>query len=113
MAHHVAASYVMRERRTFSALVDLEELERMPDERRGSSAAEEQINLARLSALIQKLKPVDRLVIVSWLEGVDAESIGEITGLLPGNVAVRINRIKSILARQFQQRGSHAERRSV
>jgi RNA polymerase sigma-70 factor (ECF subfamily) len=39
----------------------------------------------------------------------DAASIGEITGLSPGNVAMRIHRIKNILARRFREGGSHAE----
>jgi len=38
----------------------------------------------------------------------DAKAIGEITGLSSGNVAMRIHRIKNILARRFQG-GSHAE----
>ena len=108
VAHHVAASYVMRERRIFSTLVSLEELETLPDEDQGQLAAEQHVNLTRLSILIQQLKPLDRQVIISWLEGVDAESIGGITGLSPGNVNVRINRIKNILARRFSQGGSYA-----
>lgn len=43
------------------------------------------------------------------LEEVDAASIAEITGISPGNVATKIHRIKSILARQFHQGGQHAE----
>jgi RNA polymerase sigma-70 factor, ECF subfamily len=109
VAHHVAASYVMRQRRIFSTLVSLEELETLPDKDEGQLAAERRINLARLSTLIYRLKPVDRQVIISWLEGMDAVSIGEITGLSPGNVAVRVNRIKNILTRRFNQGGSYAE----
>ena len=103
VAHHVAASHVMRERRIFSALVSIEELEMLPDKAAGQIAANQRINLDRLSALIQRLKPLDRQVIVSYLEDMDAVSIGEITGLSPGNVAMRIHRIKNILARWFHQ----------
>jgi RNA polymerase sigma-70 factor (ECF subfamily) len=39
----------------------------------------------------------------------DAASIGEITGLAAANVAMRIHRIKNILARQFREGGSHGE----
>jgi RNA polymerase sigma-70 factor (ECF subfamily) len=39
----------------------------------------------------------------------DAASIGEITGLSPGNVATKIHRIKNILARRFHQGGRHGE----
>jgi len=109
VAHHVAASYVMREKRIFSTLVSLEELETLPDKDQGQVAAEQHINLKRLQMLIQRLKPLDRQVIISWLEGMDAASIGEITGLSPGSVAMRIHRIKNILTRQFRYGGEYAE----
>lgn len=109
VAHHVAASYVIRERRIYSTLVSLEELETLPVEDQGQLAAEQRINLSRLSMLIQRLKPLDRQVIICWLEGIDAASIGEITGLAPGSVAMRIHRIKNILTRQFSRGGSYAE----
>ena len=64
VAHHVAASHVLRERRKFSNLVSLEELEMLPDRDQGQSAADRRINVERLSKLIQQLKPLDRQVIV-------------------------------------------------
>jgi RNA polymerase sigma-70 factor (ECF subfamily) len=109
VAHYVAASHVLRERRIFSNLVSLEELEKLPDKEQGQFAADQRINLERLSKLIQQLKPLDRQVIISYLEGMDAASIGELTGLASANVAMRIHRIKKILARQFREGGSHAE----
>ena len=108
VAHHVAASYVLRERRALSRLVNLEELETLPDKAQGQSAADQRMNLERLSVLIQQLKPLDRQVIVSYLEDMDAASIGEITGLSPANVAMRVHRIKNILARRFREGGQHA-----
>ena len=108
VAHHVAASHVLRERRTFATLVNLEDLETMPDPR--PTAADRSLNLERLAALIQRLKPLDRQIIVSYLEDMDAASIAEITGLSPANVAMRIHRIKNVLARLFHQGApSHAE----
>jgi RNA polymerase sigma-70 factor, ECF subfamily len=109
VGHHVAASYVIRERCTFSTLVSLEEIETLPIKEQSHLAAEQRINLSRLFMLIQRLKPLDRQVIVCWLEGIDAASIGEITGLSPGSIATRIHRIKSILTHRFSQRGSYAE----
>jgi RNA polymerase sigma-70 factor (ECF subfamily) len=109
VAHHVAASHVLRERRTFSALVSLEQLETLPDTRQRESATHHRIDLERLAALIQQLKPLDRQVIVCYLEEMDAALIGEITGLSAGNVATRIHRIKNILARRFDQGGTRAE----
>ena len=104
VAHHVGVSHIIRERRTFSNLVSLEELEALPDKADAQSAADRRMDLNRLSALIQQLKPLDRQVIVSYLEDMDAASTGEITGLSPANVAMRIHRIKRILARRFHQR---------
>ncbi len=106
VAHHVSASHVIRERRTFAKLVSLEDLEKFPDK---AQAADQQLNLERLSKLIQQLKPLDRQVIVSYLEDMDAASIGEITGLSPANVAMRIHRIKNVLARRFHKGGKHGE----
>ena len=100
---------MLRERKIFSKLVSLEELEMLPDKDQGQSAADQRGNLARLSVLIQQLKPLDRQVIFSYLEDMDGISIGEITGLSPGNVAMRIHRIKNTLARRFHKGGSHAE----
>ena len=105
IAHHVATSHVIRERRIFSSLVTLEELETFPD-KEGSEAADRRVNLDRLSALVQRLKPLDRQVIVCYLEDMDAASIGEVTGLSPGNVAVRIHRIKNVLVKWFHE-GKH------
>ena len=101
VAHYVAASHVVRERRVFSSLVSLEELEMLPDKAEARVDENQRINLDRLSALIQRLKPLDRQVIVSYLEDLDAKSIGEITGLSPANVAMRIHRIKNVLANRF------------
>ena len=103
VAHNVAASHVNRQLRARSqALVGLEELENLPDASAAASADRNHA-LNRLLALIQRLKPLDRHVILSYLEGLDAASIAEITGLSSGNVATKIHRIKTVLARQFQQ----------
>jgi RNA polymerase sigma-70 factor (ECF subfamily) len=109
VAHLVAASHVVRERKIFSKLVTLEELDSLPDQHQDQFAADRRRNLDRLAGLIRKLKPIDRQVIISYLEDMDAASIAEITGLSPGNVAMRIHRIKNILARQFHQGGNHAQ----
>ena len=107
VAHHVAASHVVRERRIFKNLVSLEELEKVPE--KDPHDAHQRIDLERLSLLIQQLKPLDRQVIVSYLEDMDAASIGEITGFSPANVAVRIHRIKNILARRFHEGGTYGK----
>lgn len=109
VAHNVATTHVIRQRRANSLkLVGLEELERVPD-KSASVAADRQQALERLLGLIQRLKALDRQVILSYLEGMDAASIGEVTGMSPRNVATKIHRIKRILAERFQQGGQDEE----
>jgi RNA polymerase sigma-70 factor, ECF subfamily len=108
VAHNAAASHAIRQRRMNShVLVSLEELDHLADQ--SVPDANHQQALSRLLTLVQQLKPVDRQVILSYLEGMDAAAIGEITGLAAGNVATKIHRIKNILARAFHQGGRHAE----
>jgi len=108
VAHNIGATHVLRQKRTRTeALVGLEELENLPDANSGPAAADRGQALDRLLALIHRLKPLDRDVILSYLEGLDAAAIGEITGLSSGNVATKIHRIKNLLTRWFQQ-GEHA-----
>jgi RNA polymerase sigma-70 factor (ECF subfamily) len=110
VAHNAATSYVIRQRRSNSRVqVGLEELDGLPDTGAAEAAAGQRQALDRLLALAQQLKPLDRQVILSYLEGMDAAAIGEITGLAPGNVATKIHRIKHLLSRQFHQGGRHAE----
>jgi RNA polymerase sigma-70 factor (ECF subfamily) len=107
VAHNTAASYVSRERRARSRLVTLEELERMPAEASGEPDAERNEALARLQDLIRQLAPIDRQVMLSYLEDMDAGCIGEITGLSAGNVAMKIHRLKNVLSRRFREGGRH------
>jgi RNA polymerase sigma-70 factor (ECF subfamily) len=110
VAHNAATSHIIRQRRAKTmTMVSLEELENLSDKNESGLASDQRQALDRLLALIQMLKPLDRQVIVSYLEGVDAASIGEITGISAGNVATKIHRIKSILARRFHEGGRHGE----
>jgi len=110
VAHNAATSHVIRQRRARAqVLVSLEELENLPDRNADGFAAGQRQTLDQLLALIQLLKPLDRQVILSYLEGMDAASIGEITGISPGNAATKIHRIKSILTRRFKEGGRHGQ----
>jgi len=100
VAHNISTSHVLRQRRArLQNMVGLEELENLPDARVNDT--DQRHSLKRLVALVQQLKPLDRQVILSYLEGLDAASIAEITGLSAGNVATKIHRIKNILAKRF------------
>jgi len=97
VAHNVAATHVLKQRRA-RPLVGLDE--EMPEIVDVDAPIDRQRALDRLYALIQQLEPLDREVILLYLEGVDAASIGEITGISPANVATKIHRIKKVLARR-------------
>ena len=58
--------------------------------------------LEQLLAMVRTLKPIDRQVILAYLEDMEAAEIAEITGLSPANVATKIHRVKNMLARRFQ-----------
>ena len=109
VAHNVATGHVIRQRRIRNRLVSIENIETMPGSDQGELAASQTEALERLSMLIQRLKPLDRQIIVSYLEGMDASSIGEITGLSPANIAMKVHRIKNVLRRWFGEGGPHAE----
>lgn len=79
-------------------LVGLEEIEAKPDPNDERLAAGRREALERLLTLIRQLKPLDRQIIFSYLEGLDAASIGEITGLSPGNVATKIHPLIAVAA---------------
>jgi RNA polymerase sigma-70 factor (ECF subfamily) len=101
VAHNIAVSYVNRERRKNTGFVSLEEIERTAS----SQAREPDIDHARaleqLWEFVRQLKPLDRQIMISHLEDMDTATIAEITGLSPGNIGMKIHRIKNILSGRF------------
>jgi RNA polymerase sigma-70 factor, ECF subfamily len=111
VAHNVATAHVIRQRRIRERLVDVEDvdaIEDFADPNQTEVAISQRQALERLSRLIQRLKPLDRQIIVSYLEGMPASAVSEITGLSPANIAVKIHRITKILKRWFGEGGVHA-----
>lgn len=106
VAHNTAISHVLRERRrNRHTMVSLEEIENMASAIDTERAARQQEALERLLAMIRTLNPIDRQVILCYLEGMDAVSIGEIAGLSAGNVATKIHRIRNVLSCRFHEGG--------
>jgi RNA polymerase sigma-70 factor (ECF subfamily) len=103
VGHNAAVSYVMRNRRNVGT-VSLEELE-LSSGKDEPEAADRRVEMERLMKLVERLKPLDRQTVLLYLEGMDAAEIGEVTGDSAGSVAVRIHRLKQILARQFVHGG--------
>lgn len=107
VAHNVAMSYLIHRRRRDSAqLVSLDALEQAHDGD-AEHAVDRQMMLDRLNELIRQLAPLDRQLLLLYLEGVDGAAIGEITGLSATNVAVKIHRIKKVIAARVQVGGQH------
>ena len=99
VAHNAATSYVIRQRRARpQTLVGLDEVDVLPIK----PETDRNLALLQLTDLIRRLKPLDRQVILAWLDGMDAVAISELTGLTSGNVATKVHRIKNVLARDFQ-----------
>jgi RNA polymerase sigma-70 factor, ECF subfamily len=100
VAHNTAASHVRRQKRSrLGRLISLDELEALPIESDIERVLDESAVLGKLSALLQRLKPLDRDVMVLYLEGMEAAAIAEVTGLSPANIAQKIHRTKKVLQR--------------
>lgn len=100
VAHNVAAAHAARSARG-AKLVDLEEAATLIAADNPERNVDRERTLDRLRALIQQLKPADRTVMLLWLEGLDAAAIGDVSGLSTGHVAVKVHRIKTLLADHF------------
>ncbi|MEO7143849.1 MAG: sigma-70 family RNA polymerase sigma factor [Bryobacteraceae bacterium] len=115
IANNVGASHVVRSRRVASRLVDLETLEAGISLVDAEAQVDRRFSAAILLDLIHRLKPLDRQVILLYLDGEAAGSIAEVTGLSATNVATKIHRIKGstylryagdflVLTRQWDER---------
>jgi len=104
VAHNTATSKVLRPQTNAPSLVALDDsLEAVV-----ANASEEELldrrrALERLHGLIRRLKPLDRQVMLLYLEQLDAASIAEITGLSAANVATKVRRIKQLLIQRFHE----------
>ena len=101
VAHNTAISQITRRRASAPAFVSLNDLAATPAAEDDTRDLDRRIALDRLLALIRTLAPLDRQVILLYLEDFDAQSIADILGISPGNVATKVHRIKQILSRRF------------
>ncbi len=109
VAHNVATSHVLRSKRARSTiLLSLEEFDENGGPASSDHVALQQAQvLDRLYTLIHRLNPIDRQIILLYLEGEDAAAIGEVTGITPSYAATKIHRIKHMLADRFRNGGEH------
>lgn len=107
VAHNVGASHIVKQRAHLSALVTLDDLDPPAPDPTPEDTVGDQQALERLMAIVQRLKPPDRQVMLLYLEDFEASAIAEVTGLSPGAVATRIYRAKALLVAAFAQEDRH------
>ncbi len=107
VAHNTAASHVRAAIR--HDWVSLDEALLLPC----ADDPDRRLVLERLMALIHQLRPLDRQVILLYLEGQDAASIAEIIGISISNAATKIHRAKNVLRQRFHEgEQTHATQRN-
>jgi RNA polymerase sigma-70 factor (ECF subfamily) len=60
-----------------------------------------------LGLVLQLLKPVDKALVILYLEGYRNKEIADILDLTPTNVSTRLNRVRSDLKNRFKKSGHH------
>lgn len=102
VAHNTATSKVLRPQTNAPTIVALND---GPESAAAADSEDVALDrrraLERMYGLIRALKPLDRQVMLLYLEQLDAASIAEITGLSAANVATKVRRIKHALILGF------------
>ena len=104
VAHNTATSKVLRPQTNAPSIVALDDSLESIAEASAEEVLDRRRALERLHDLIAQLKPLDRQVMLLYLEQLDAASIAEITGLSAANVATKVRRIKQLLIQRFHER---------
>ena len=105
VAHNTATSVCIRRRRNAPQLVSIEDLDVPGPAPERERAVDDGRALDRIFQLIHRLRPLDRQVMLLYLEGMDANTTGEVVGLSSSNVATKLHRLKKVLAQQFMEGG--------
>jgi RNA polymerase sigma factor (sigma-70 family) len=103
IAHNVGVTHMMTgRRRRKMPLVGLDQIAELPDGDDPEHSTGQRSLTGRLLATIHRLAPADRQVMLLYLEDLTAAEIGEVTGLSASAVAVRIHRLKALLAKPYR-----------
>lgn len=106
VAHITATKHIMAGRRVrLREMFTLDEIPEPEDAHNDGSTHDREEALRQLLNLIQQLKPLDRQVILLYLEDFSADAIGEVVGLSAQNIATKIHRIKKLLAAMLDAGG--------
>jgi RNA polymerase sigma-70 factor (ECF subfamily) len=109
VAHNRATSHMLTHRRRnapgWTSLDDIEIADAAPSP---FDAAESEQAMALILAIVERLDPPDRQILLLYLEGVAGGEIAAITGVTPEMVTTKIHRFKSALTRRFAREGELA-----
>lgn len=107
VANNVAATFVAKEmRQRRGQLVSLDDECVIPTHPGHESEVDHKLRVETLHAFLLTLKLPDRQIALLYLEGHSAAEIGEITGLKPAAVSMRIYRLKTVLSNLTTQEGT-------
>lgn len=105
VAHITATKHIVSDRKMrWREMYTLDNVPEPEDPEDAVGALAHSDTLKRLLALIDRLKPLDRQIILLYLEDFSADAIGEVVGLSSENIATKIHRIKKLLARMIHDR---------
>ncbi|MBI1382821.1 MAG: sigma-70 family RNA polymerase sigma factor [Planctomycetaceae bacterium] len=97
IALNVAISHLRRRARAGERTVDIQDAGEavLVDPRIGADElAEEREGIERLQVLLAELEPLDRALVVLWLDDQSYRQISEVLGLSETNVATKLSRLK-------------------
>ena len=97
IAHNVALTFVAKRRRQLSQ-------EQPLDDAMCSPAGPGNSRRFALLESVRQLGPVDRQLVLLYLEGLSAREIEEVTGLTANNIGVRLLRLRRKLATAVQRK---------
>lgn len=102
IAHNVCVTHIQRSRKSVASIdLDDDAANALGDDSAAVDLTDRRLDMQRVLALIHQLAPLDREVMLLYLEDMDAAGIAEISGISARNVATKIHRIKALLARQL------------
>jgi RNA polymerase sigma-70 factor (ECF subfamily) len=105
VAHITATKHIVANKRVrLTEMFTLDDVPEPTDEHDTVRALDQSESLERLLRTIERLKPLDRQVILLYLEDFSAEAIGEVVGLSAENIATKVYRIKKLLSVMFHAR---------
>lgn len=95
VAFNTAITFVRKQKKSilFSGGQDLQYLTELPDTDEGE-------NIRLLYRMIARLSPMDKALIMLYIDNLEYAEIAAITGLSMSNVGVKINRIKGALKKE-------------